>query len=235
MAVFTSSSVVKAPMLRRTVPWMSMATTNPQNEPVEVSETVNPNGISAGDRILAYNTASNFQGWAHASGTAWNPIPAGESDGVAVVTTNTTRFARGDAFWLVRTNPGECIYLVGRYTGDEYTAALAGGAPAAPAYTLVANPTMSGIDLDDLVFVDGSGDPATPATGDRIVLQDAAGFQKFYVRNAGNTEWGRYVSTKVDGQIVQTWTTDGAVPSGTGFWYVRTDGSSLAIRFGGAE
>ena len=219
------------------VPWMAMSNTDPENEPVEVREAVNPNGISAGDRILAYNTASNFQGWAHASGTAWNPIPAGESDGVAVVTTNTTRFARGGAFWLVRTNPGECIYLVGRYTGDEYTAELAGGTAAAPSYTLVANPTMSGIYLDDLVFVDGSGDPATPAAGDRIILQDAAGFQKFYVRNAANMEWGRYVSGMSDGRVTQSWESGAAVsiPSGTGFWYVRTDPGPLAIRFGGAQ
>ena len=221
------------------VPWMSMASTNPQNEPVEVSETVNPNGLSVGDRILAYNTASNFQGWAHLSrlGTDWGAIEAGSTDGVAVVATNTTRFARGGAFWLVRTDPGDCFYLVGRYTGDEYTTELAGGTAAAPAYTLVANPTMAGVGLNDLVFVDGSGDPATPAAGDRIVVQDAAGFQKFYVRNAANTEWGRYVSGMSDGRVTQSWESGAAVsiPSGTGFWYVRTDPGPLTIRFGGAQ
>ena len=221
------------------VPWMSMASTKPENEPVEVAETVNPNGLSVGDRILAYNTASNFQGWAHLSrlGTDWGALEAGEADGVAVVATNTTRFARGGAFWLVRTHPGDCFYLVGRYTGDEYTTEIAGGTAAAPAYTLVANPTMAGVNLNALVFVDGSGDPATPAAGDRIVVQDAAGFQKFYVRNAANTEWGRYVSGMSDGRVIQSWESGAAVsvPSGTGFWYVRTDQGPLAIRFGGAQ
>ena len=221
------------------VPWMSMASTKPENEPVEVAETVNPNGLSVGDRILAYNTASNFQGWAHLSrlGTDWGAIEAGSTDGVAVVATNTTRFARGGAFWLVRTDPGDCFYLLGRYTGDEYTTELAGGTAAAPAYTLVANPTMAGVNLNALVFVDGSGDPATPAAGDRIVVQDAAGFQKFYVRNAANTEWGRYVSGMSDGRVTQSWESGAAVavPSGTGFWYVRTDPGPLAIRFGGAQ
>ena len=216
-----------------------MASTKPENEPVEVAETVNPNGLSVGDRILAYNTASNFQGWAHLSrlGTDWGALEAGEADGVAVVATNTTRFARGGAFWLVRTNPGDCFYLLGRYTGDEYTTELAGGTAAAPAYTLVANPTMAGVNLNALVFVDGSGDPATPEAGDRIVVQDAAGFQKFYVRNAANTEWGRYVSGLSDGRVTQSWESGAAVsvPSGTGFWYVRTDPGPLAIRFGGAQ
>ena len=94
---------------------------------------------------------------------------------------------------------------------------------------------MAGVNLNALVFVDGSGDPATPAAGDRIVLQDAAGFQKFYVRNAANTEWGRRVTRKSGGRVVQEWVPDATVPSGTGFWYVRTAADPLAIRFGDAE
>ena len=96
---------------------------------------------------------------------------------------------------------------------------------------------MAGVNLNALVFVDGSGDPATPAAGDRIVVQDAAGFQKFYVRNAANTEWGRYVSGMSDDRVTQSWESGAAVsvPSGTGFWYVRTDPGPLAIRFGGAQ
>ena len=216
------------------VPWMSMASTNPENEPVEVSATVNPNGLAAGDRILAYNTASNFQAWTHASGTSWSTNAAGTVDGVSVVDATTNRFGRGGAFWLVRTRPADHFYLVGRYTGDAYSVGLSGGATN---YTLVANPTMSDVALNNLAFVDGSGDSATPAPGDRIVLQDAAGFQKFYVRNAGNTEWGRYVSGKADGRVTQSWESGAAVavPSGTGFWYVRTDQSPLFIRFGGAQ
>ena len=219
------------------VPWMSMSSDRAENEDVLVSETVNPNGLSAGDRILAYSTASNFNGWAHASGTEWSAIEAGTTDGVAVVETEETQFARGGAFWLVRTDPGPYVYLLGRYTGDGYTAALAGGTPEAPGYTLVANPTTSGVALNDLVFVDDSAAPAVPADGDRIVLQDAAGFQKFYVRNAANTEWGRYVSGMSDGLVTQSWESGAAVsvPSGTGFWYVRTDPGPLAIRFGGAQ
>ena len=219
------------------VPWMSMSSDRAENEDVLVSETVNPNGLSAGDRILAYSTASNFNGWAHASGTEWSAIEAGTTDGVAVVETEETQFARGGAFWLVRTDPGPYVYLLGRYTGNGYTAALAGGTPEAPGYTLVANPTTSGVALNDLVFVDDSAAPAVPADGDRIVLQDAAGFQKFYVRNAANTEWGRYVSGMSDGRVTQSWESGAAVsvPSGTGFWYVRTDPGPLAIRFGGAQ
>ena len=146
------------------------------------------------------------------------------------------------AFSLANTstyNTNEYIYLVGRYDGGSYSTALAGGTTNAPGFTMVANPTMAGIaDLNDLVFTDGSGNAADPAADDRIVIQDAAGFQKVYVRNAANTEWGRWVSRKSEttGLVTQEWVNnDGIVPSGTGFWYVRTADSSLTIQFGGAQ
>ena len=216
------------------VPWMSASTDDSDDIPVEVAEAVNPNGLSAGDRILAWD-APSFHAWTHGGGTSWSAVEPGTVDGVAVTATEQTTFARGGAFWLVRSNPGDNVYLLGRYTGDAYEAALAGGSEAAPAYTLVANPTMADADLNDLVFVDGSGASATPAAGDRIVFQDAAGFQKFYVRNAANTEWGRRVTRKSGGRVVQEWVPDATVPSGTGFWYVRTAADPLAIRFGDAE
>jgi hypothetical protein len=53
------------------VPWMSMDTETAENEPIEVSETVNPNGLSdgtreggGGDQILVYDAAADaFRRW----------------------------------------------------------------------------------------------------------------------------------------------------------------------------
>ena len=225
------------------VPWMSMDTVDAANAPVKVAEAVNPNGLSAGDRIYAY-VASNgtFNAWTLASDGSWGAVPAGTSGGVAVTDATTNRLERGSAFWLVRSNPGSAastnhVYLVGRYTGDGYTVALEGGTAAEPGFTPVANPTADAVALGDLAFVDGSGDSAVPAAGDRIVFQDAAGFQRVWIRNAANTAWGRPVSRKTGGHMAQEWVSGAAVPipPGTGFWYVRTETGPLAIRFGGAE
>ena len=220
-------------------PWRSASKGEDVDEDVLISETVNPNGLAAGDRIFAWDTnGPSFHGWAFELGTQWSAIASGASDGIPVTSTSATEFPRGSAFWLVRNTPtNEYIYLVGRYDGGSYSVALAGGSTNAPGFTMVANPTMGDIAaLNDLVFVDGSGDPAAPADGDRIVIQDAAGFQKVYVRYAANTEWGRWISRKSEGLVTQEWVNDdGTVPSGTGFWYVRTATGSLAIEIGGAQ
>ena len=226
------------------VPWMAMSKDEAMNVTVAVSETVNPNGLAEGtrdgegDRILVYNAATDkFLSWSHLTGTSWSSATTVTKSGLASSDADTTTLARGTAFWLVRNDPGSVgstnyVYLVGRYTGDSYSVALNGGSAEEPGYTLVANPTMADVDLNGLVF---AGDPAAPAAGDRIVIQDAAGFQKFYVRNAGNTEWGRYVSRKIGGRVKQTWVSGATIPSGTGFWYVRTADDDLSIRFGGEE
>ena len=223
-------------------PWMSMDTETAENEPIEVSETVNPNGLAEGtrdgegDRILVYNAATDkFLSWSHLTGTSWSSATTVTKSGLASSDADTTTLARGTAFWLVRNDPGSVgstnyVYLVGRYTGDTYSVALNGGTADKPGYTLVANPTMNDVGLNDndLAFVGGS-----PAADDRIVVQDAAGYQRFYIRRNG--EWGRWVSQKVGGRVKQTWVSGATIPSGTGFWYVRTADGDLSIRFGGEE
>ena len=132
---------------------------------------------------------------------------------------------------FVRNAPGDYIYLVGRYTGDDYEFNLEGGTAEAPGHTLVANPTFFDIDLNDLVFVDGEGNAATPAADDRIVTQDIAGMQTVYFRHGETGKWGRNVPTKVGKRIQQVFTEDGTIPAGTGFWYNRTTAGVLKIKF----
>ena len=221
-------------------PWRSMAIGAEEAVDVSVSDVVNPNsGIVADDLILAYNSAdSNFNVWARSQtrGDEWTPLATVTKSGLSVAAAESSRFAPGRAFWLVRSAPGPYIYLVGRYTGQDYVFDLAGGTAAAPGFTLVANPTMYDIDLNDLVFVDGEGNAAEPAVGDSIIVQDAAGLQTRYYRDSGNAKWGRSKQVRVGRRTVTQWHEGGVIPSGTGFWYNRTtaDGE-LSIKFGGSK
>jgi hypothetical protein len=201
------------------------------NIDVTVSDVVNPNGISANDMILAYNAeTSDFNGWKRGS-EDWDAVATVSTRGVSESSAEVTRFLRGNAFWLVRTAPGPYIYLVGRYTGEDYLVELDDGTPAAPGHTLVANPTFNDVDLNAIAFVDASGDPATPAVGDRIVVMDQAGMQTIYARNATNTTWGHMVYEKVGRRLQQKWAEGGTIPAGTGFWYNRTGSGTLRIKF----
>jgi len=223
------------------VPWRSMAhaTTNKVN--VAAGDAVNPNGITTGDMILSYNQATtNFNAWSIGSDGSWNGLATVNKGGVSIASPTNTFFALGSAFWLVRSEPTtggatNCFYLIGRYTGESYEVPLAGGTVESPGNTLVANPTTADIALNDndLVF---DGDIAPD---DKIMIQNAAGAQTIYYRGESNSKWGCNVLKKEGRRMKNVWTPGGTVPSGTGFWYLRTSEDPLSIRFnnsfGGAE
>ena len=217
-------------------PWKSMSVDTMETRDISVGEVVNQNGLSIDDMIVAYNAASkNFSGWSNAGESGWNALATVTKNGVELEEAETATFARGNAFWLVRSAPSKYFYLIGRYTGEDYEVELKGGSKEAPGYTLVANPTMHDVDLNDLVFVDREGDAATPSLDDRIVVLDASGMQTIYFLHKTKKKWGRNVPTKVGNRTKQIWTEGGAIPSGTGFWYNRASTDELFIKFGGAQ
>ena len=218
-------------------PWKSMSVDTVETRDVSVGEVVNQNGLSIDDMIVAYNAASkNFSGWTNGGESGWKELATVTKSGVSFVDAETAQMPRGNAFWLVRSAPSRYFYLIGRYTGEDYVVKLQGGSKAEPGYTLVANPTMYDVDLNDLVFVDGEGNAAEPAVGDSIIVQDAAGLQTRYYRDSGNAKWGRSKQVRVGRRTVTQWHEGGVIPSGTGFWYNRTtaDGE-LSIKFGGSK
>jgi len=190
---------------------------------------------------VIYNYVSSndsFNAWSHVSGTTWNEISSVNARGVTTANAESTKLERGKAFWLVRSEPTtgdggtNYIYLVGRYTGEDYVVELEGGTTSEPGSTLCANPTTEDIGLNSLVFVDGDGNAATPADGDKISVPTASGILLTYSRKNG--EWGRNKTTRVGNRLKKTWASGGTIPAGTGFWYSRTAETALKIKFGGA-
>ena len=225
------SSPLKCPTA---VPWYSMSFDIATNQNIAAVDTVNPNGIGEKDMILSYNESSgNFNAWSHAGGGVWDGIATVTTNGMDIVSTNNATFARGNAFWLVRSNPGDYFYLIGRYTGEDYEVPLAGGTADNPGNTLVANPTTEDVGLNDLVFVDASGAETTPGDKDLITIQDAAGVQTTYYRSGA--KWGCKMLQKSGKRTKQVWTPGGTIPAGTGFWYKRTSGAALRIKFEAAK
>ena len=217
-------------------PWKSMSVDTVETRDISVGEVVNQNGLSIDDMIVAYNAASkNFSGWANEGESGWKELATVTKSGVSFVDAETAQMPRGNAFWLVRSAPSKYFYLIGRYTGEDYVVELQGGSKAEPGYTLVANPTMCDVDLNDLKFVDGEGNPAEPAVGDSIIVQDAAGLQTRYYRDSKNEKWGRTKTVRVGRRTTKEWQEGGNIPSGTGFWYNRTTTDELSIKFGGVQ
>jgi hypothetical protein len=212
-------------------PWFSMSTDTTNEIQVAVSDVVNPFSIGAGDSIWSYED-DTFTQWEHVGNGEWNSPVTATTRGVFV---SAESFPPGKAFWFIRNAPSDYICLIGRYTGEDYVFNLAGGTTAKPGYTLVANPTFFDVDLNDLEFVDGEGNVATPGLEDRITTQGISGRETIYFRNSDNTEWGRNVRKKVNGVLRTVWTKGGVIPSGTGFWYESKSGTTLKIRFEAAK
>jgi hypothetical protein len=214
-------------------PWLSMSVDSTNEIEVAVAHVVNPFSIGGGDAIHSYVTSNGtFNVWERKGDGGWTNLVTVTTEGVSEYPpAEVATLEQGKAFWLVRNAPGPYIYLVGRYTGADYETEIAGGTVAEPGYTLCANPSMDDVDLNELVLVDGEGNAATPAAGDRITVLDMAGMQTIYFRNTANTKWGCNVRKKVKGVMRTVWTEGGTIPSGTGFWYMRTDEGTLKVRF----
>ena len=227
------SSVTTAGVLRVTssltntvtaVPWASMATDSAESNPVSVAETVNPNGLSAGDEILAYDAASGvFRAWTRAADNAWKPVTTVTPTLITSEEADAASFARGDAFWLVRSDASDPFHLVGRHVGGTGATQIAPGSAAEPKSTLCANPTGKAISFKDLVFDGEIG------ADDTIVVTADDGIPSVYVWNASKNAWGYWRKTLVGRRIQSTWVEDGSVSPGMGFWYVRRSSGTLSI------
>ena len=141
------------------VPWKSMTFDSDKDVNIVANDVVNPNGLSANDMIVAYDAVDgSFCGWKNDGNGEWDELSTVTTNGVTTVKADDAELPRGNAFWLVRTNPdSKYFYLIGRYTGEDYVFDLEGGTNETPGHTLVANPTFYDIDLNDLAFVDAEG------------------------------------------------------------------------------
>ena len=224
------------------VPWYCTTHSLEESEDVQVANVVNPNGLVSGDSIYVYDIDTdvfNVWNWSlDGNPNKWSTNTTVTVDGIFGGTDpEKTRLPRSSAFWLVRHDPGSdgatnYVYLIGRYTGEKHVVELTPGESLSnPGHTLVGNPTLSDIDLNDLVFVDGEGNPATPDVNDRIIMMDIAGVNNTYYRNKNNTMWGHDEVMIVKGRPKRCFVQGGNVPSGTGFWYKRASGEELRIEF----
>ena len=202
-------------------PWMSMAKEEERNENISVSDAVNPNGLSRDDMILAYTGSNDFyNAWTHDSGTAWKALATVSTKGVSIAEAETTQFAPGSAFWLARSNPTtgsstNHFYLVGRYTGGEYASEIAGGTTTNPKATLIANPTMCDIKVNDIDWL------GKPLANDKITIpREGVAPLDLTWRNGAWSYTYRTYDPRTD-RTIAVRVTDVTIPAGTGFWYVR--------------
>ena len=82
-----------------------------------------------------------------------------------------------------------------------------------PSWNLVASSLPTALNLNEGLTI-------TPSAGDQIRVPTAGAPIDYTYKDGA---WGYMKSTKTNGIINKTWTTEGAtVPAGCGFWYLNT-------------
>lgn len=189
---------------------------------IKITDLVMTSGLSNGDAILVYDTASNkFKCWA-VNGSAW--VPSTVVDANATVETGSPdneAIARGQAFWFIKSGSfGESydLYLYGQDTTNSATATV-----VANAYNLIASPKVQDLDLSTASLWKGM----TINANDKIQVPNGASAPTTYTYKDGQG-WGcnqRVPIKEGSSTYKQKWVKGGTIPAGRGFWYISKGGS----------
>ena len=205
------------------IPWIESGTSSGG---VAVTNLVKTANLAAGDLLLWYNNGS-YEGWsAKSSGEVlyWEPTTIAKSAGIAAATAATTpSLSRGQALVLHRAGTAATnIYVVGQYAGNSSASStIASGTPAAPVYSLVAPPNVSGaVNLKEKL--------TGAVNGDSVTFMKNGSMVSYYY---DGTQWG-YDSMNEQGRPAFNAATDEAMtlPVGTGFYYKRV-GESFSVNW----
>ena len=208
------------------VPWCECSTND--NESVAISNIVKTANLTAGDTLYALDSnRDKINTWTLTSGTGGVLYWASQKQVVESgsvensISAAQAHAARGTAIILHRQHPTEGgdakpFYLYGQVgTNSTVSTEIVPGASATPAYTLIAPPGTSDVDVltDDVL--------TGMAENDSIVVRGDNGVNREFKYNG--TSWGYSKTSYVAGAGVTTtqYTTNSIVlKCGTGAWYV---------------
>ena len=216
------------------VPWFALG------EKITVDSLVYLGNREAGDKISAYDSnAKRYWTWELKQGEngrlAWESVYSTTTESTAEApAANTFELKRGQGVFLVRKDPSEPIYLVGRAAEDgevvsggksALSAAATSGKDGGQSWNLVASPSVEALDIND-----NKKFPAPSDDGcDRIVVLTSGAPLNFTYKDG---KWG-YVKVVVDEKSrgVPTRVTENvSIPAGIGFWYLNS-GAAREIKW----
>lgn len=211
------------------VPWV-VATNVNDVDTIPVADIIKTANLTEGDWVRVWNTDRKlFNVWTLTDVEGiltWVPGDTVSEAGIAAGEgADITSLKRGDALILHRQNPKDengdpkTFYVYGRYKSTLAAATVcAQGTSDAPAYTLIAPPSTTDVDVNDGITWTGVKDSA-----DQLVFPD--GTMPTYKTNDEVGTWGaKVVENKkwVWKKLVKD------IPAGTGIWYISRGGQATA-------
>ena len=200
---------------------LSRVATTLSSEPLTVSKYLHTKQLENDDLVRVANNGHVYQGW------SWNS----DSKKWEGLTTATTRevvspqdpeshqLSRNNVTWVTRSNPTDKpFFIIGQYSPDDITLTIAAGAEKAPVCTLVPNPSLEPVKINDYPW----GENPHEDDQIRIINEKQAPVLLFRYDN-------KWVTWLVGDDNIPYLEENITIPAGQGFWYQRC-GSAFELK-----
>ena len=199
------------------VPWVTLGEDPAvaEERPVTVSKYVHASHLDDDDAVQVADKGHIYRKWHwDKPGGKWGSAITVTRSGVEpAIPAGEHHLQRNSAVWVERRDPAaKPFFLIGQYSNAPLSLTIEGGSPEAMVCTLVPNPSMQAVRVNDY---DWKNMPLAGGKGDVIRIPNEKKVPLNLTWN-GKT-WGRWVK--------QQWKDDATVPAGTGFWYMRRGGA----------
>lgn len=206
------------------VPWVALSreATTLSSEPLTVSKYLHTKQLENDDLVRVANNGYVYQGW------SWNTLE-NKWEGLTTATAREVvspqdpeshQLSRNNVTWVTRSNPTDKpFFIIGQYSPDDITLTIAAGAEMAPVCTLVPNPSLKPVKINEDY---DWGDKPHEYDQIRIINEKEAPVQLF-------RHQGKWFGWFVDENNRSYLTDDISIPAGHGFWYHRCGDSSFEL------
>jgi hypothetical protein len=196
------------------VPWVTLAEdpAAAEERPVTVSNYVHTPHLDHDDAIQIAGSDNVYKQWKwHKNEKKWHGSITATRNAVMMATDAAEQpITRNSAVWVSRNDPAaKPFFLIGQYASAPVELDIAGGSDAEPVCTLVPNPSLTPVKINDFKW------GKNPHEKDLIRIPNEKGAPLLFTWTG--EAWETFIGTDRGGY----WTTEFEVPAGTGFWYMR--------------
>lgn len=206
------------------VPWVALSreATTLSSEPLTISKYLHTKQLEDNDFVRVANNGHVYQGWSwNSDSKKWEGLPTATArEVVSPQDPESHQLSRDNVTWVTRSSPTDKpFFIIGQYSPDDITLTIAAGAERAPVCTLVPNPSLKPVKINEDY---DWGDKPHEYDQIRIINEKEAPIQLF-------RHQGKWFGWFVDENNRSYLTDDISIPAGHGFWYHRCGDSSFEL------
>ena len=192
---------------------LSREATTLSSEPLTISKYLHTKQLENNDLVRVANNGYVYQSWSwNSDSKKWEGLPTATTrEVVSPQDPETHQLSRDNVTWVTRSSPTDKpFFIIGQYSPDDITLTIAAGAERAPVCTLVPNPSLEPVKINDYPW---NGNPHEDDQI-RIINEKEAPVLLFRYDN-------KWVTWLVGDDNIPYLEENITIPAGHGFWYHR--------------